>query len=239
LDAELKMIAQQLQGKTFDADAYQKLKDEIKELTDKRTEIIENLGALTIQIEELQKDLTKKEQLLKELKIKQQRADDLAVLKKLFTKKGFVNYVSSVYMKHLIEYANKRFHKLTKQSLSLVLNAKNGFDVIDYLNNGRSRNVKTLSGGQMFQASLSLALALAGSVQKQNKSDKNFFFLDEGFGTQDEESLQLVFDTIKSLRKENRVVGIISHVDDLQNEISTYLKVVKDDDRGSLIGTSW
>ena len=144
-----------------------------------------------------------------------------------------------MYLQQLIDYANLRFHKLTKQSLSLVLGKNNNFDVIDYLNDGKRRSVKTLSGGQTFQASLSLALALAGSVQKLNKSDQNFFFLDEGFGTQDEESLRLVFDAIKSLRKENRIVGIISHVDDLQDEITTNLRIVNDDKKGSLIYRSW
>jgi exonuclease SbcC len=239
LESEIKAISEKLKGKSFDVDIYNKLAKDVAALKSSLSTITEEIGALNDQIKKLIKDLEEKQKIENQLKLKNQRAEDLNVMKQLFNGAGFVKYVSSVYMKQLIEYANKRFHKLTKQSLSLVLNGKNGFDVIDYLNNGRSRNVKTLSGGQMFQASLSLALALAGSVQKQNRSDKNFFFLDEGFGTQDEESLRLVFDTIKSLRKENRVVGIISHVDDLQNEISTYLTIKKDDENGSLIHTSW
>ena len=99
--------------------------------------------------------------------------------------------------------------------------------------------MKTLSGGQTFQASLSLALALAESIQKFNQSNQNFFFLDEGFGSLDKESLQIVFDTLKSLQKENRIVGIISHVEDLQQEIDTYLKITNDEEKGSIINSSW
>jgi len=96
-------------------------------------------------------------------------------------------------------------------------------------------HVKTLSGGQTFQISLCLALALAESIKQQSQSKQNFFFLDEGFGTLDKESLHIVFDTLKSLRKEQRVVGVISHVEELQNEIDVCLNIVKDEERGSLI----
>jgi exonuclease SbcC len=110
---------------------------------------------------------------------------------------------------------------------------------LDYLNDGKKRNIKTLSGGQQFQVSLSLALALAGVVQKQNITSQNFFFLDEGFGTQDEDSLNLVFDTISSLRKENRIVGLISHVAELKEGINAYLEVLNDEKTGSMIYNSW
>lgn len=110
---------------------------------------------------------------------------------------------------------------------------------MDYLNDGKKRNIKTLSGGQQFQVSLSLALALAGVVQKQNRTSQNFFFLDEGFGTQDEDSLNLVFDSITSLRKENRIVGLISHVAELKEGINAYLEIVNDEKSGSIINKSW
>ncbi|MGL4583441.1 MAG: SbcC/MukB-like Walker B domain-containing protein, partial [Flavobacterium sp.] len=142
-------------------------------------------------------------------------------------------YVSSIYLKNLCDMANARFHRLTNNQLSLQLNEANEFEIIDYLNNGKARSVKTLSGGQSFQVSLSLALALAESVQSLSKSDKNFFFIDEGFGTQDSESVNIVFETLSNLHKENRIVGIISHVDELQERIPMSLSVIKDEERGS------
>jgi len=157
------------------------------------------------------------------------------VLKKLFDRAGFVEYVSSIYLRQLCEMANVRFHRLTRNQLSLQLNESNDFEIIDYLNDGRRRSVKTLSGGQAFQASLSLALALAESVQANARADKNFFFIDEGFGTQDAASVHIVFETLKHLQKENRIVGIISHVDELKDKIPVSLSVVKDEELGSRI----
>jgi exonuclease SbcC len=156
-------------------------------------------------------------------------------MKKLFYKAGFVQYVSSIYLAQLCEHANVRFSRMTRGQLRLTMNDKNEFEVIDYLNEGKTRSVNTLSGGQAFQASLALALALADSVQSQAKSDKNFFFIDEGFGTQDNESVNIVFDTLIDLQKENKIVGIISHVEELKERMPISLSVVNDGERGSLV----
>ncbi|MDQ1150575.1 DNA repair exonuclease SbcCD ATPase subunit [Sphingobacterium zeae] len=103
------------------------------------------------------------------------------------------------------------------------------------MNEGKSRSVKTLSGGQAFQVSLSLALALAESVQSSTKASKNFFFIDEGFGTQDNASINIVFETLLELRRENRIVGIISHVEELKERIPISLSIERDEEHGSQI----
>jgi exonuclease SbcC len=167
------------------------------------------------------------------------RGQNISTLKSLFMAKGFVNYISSIYLNHLCDAANVRFGKLTRQSLKLELTADNSFQVRDLLNGGLTRHIKTLSGGQTFQAALSLALALADSTQKLAGNRQNFFFLDEGFGALDKESLQTVLETLKALQKENRVVGVISHLEELQQEIDVSLSVNNDKDRGSIIRYSW
>ena len=95
------------------------------------------------------------------------------------------------------------------------------------------------SGVPGTEASLCLALALAESVQSLNKNDKNFFFIDEGFGTQDPESVAVVFETLQSLYKENRNVGIISHVAELQERIPRSINVFKDEEKGSVVSENW
>ena len=180
-----------------------------------------------------------KAELLKQFEVLNNRFANLGILANMFSASGFVNYVSSIYLQNLSDVANIRFHRMTKNQLSLTINSSNEFEVIDYLNNGASRSVKTLSGGQGFQASLCLALALAESVQSLNKNDKNFFFIDEGFGTQDAESISIVFETLQSLRKENRIVGIISHVAELQERIPRSITIVNKDGKGSTINTNW
>jgi exonuclease SbcC len=149
-----------------------------------------------------------------------------------------VNYISSIYLRNLCRSANERFYKLTRQNLKLEVRDDNSLQIRDYLNNGQTRSVKTLSGGQSFQVSLSLALSLAENISINVGSTQNFFFIDEGFGSLDREALQLVFDTLKSLRKENRIVGVISHLEELKQEIDVYLEVENDPEEGSKIKSS-
>ncbi|MFD1631808.1 AAA family ATPase [Pseudopedobacter beijingensis] len=232
-------LAKELEGKLFDEENYQLEKEQLKVVT----EVFETQNAQKIKedvfLKRQEEDLEKKQVLLANLETLKIRSENIDKLKNLFRSSGFVNYISSFYLQQLCAAANERFYKLSRQQLKLELSDKNDFLIRDYLNDGKLRSVKTLSGGQTFQASLSLALALAESVQKQNKSEQNFFFLDEGFGSLDKEALQVAFDTLKSLRKENRVVGVISHVEDLQQEIDVFLKVMNDANQGSLITGSW
>ena len=169
----------------------------------------------------------------------QNRESNLRELDNMFRGSGFVKYVSSIYLKELCNTANVRFMKLSKNSLSLEIDDDNTFWVIDYLNGGKRRLLKTLSGGQTFQASLCLALALAEKVKSLNQADQSFFFLDEGFGALDRNALRVVFETLKSLRHENRIVGIISHVEELQQEVGVYAQIELDPERGSQVRYSF
>ena len=197
------------------------------------------LSTLQDNLKRINASLVEKAALLAHFEVLNTRSTNLVTLANMFNASGFVNYVSSIYLQNLADVANVRFHRMTKNQLSLTINSSNEFEVIDYLNDGASRSVKTLSGGQGFQASLCLALALAESVQSLNKNDKNFFFIDEGFGTQDPESVAIVFETLQSLYKENRIVGIISHVAELQERIPRSINVIKEEQKGSLVSESW
>ena len=235
----LKELNRDAEGRTYDEEKHIEINRKIMETKGELDEKKEKLGSLKTDIRNLQKYLAEKAELIRELEKYRQREEDINVLKKLFKGSGFVNYISQVFLKDICNAANERFQKLTRQKLKLKLTEKNNFDVIDHLNGGKTRSAKTLSGGQTFQAALSLALALANNIQKIAGADQNFFFLDEGFGSQDRESLQIVFDTLKSLRKENRVVGIISHVEELRQEIPVHLNISNDEEKGSIIEESW
>ncbi|MCJ7934668.1 MAG: SMC family ATPase [Chryseobacterium sp.] len=224
-----------LKGLSFDNEQFSLTEKFFNEAQIEQKQISDSVVTKTAEIDRLEKEFVKKENLLKELAKLQKRSENLKIMMNLFKGAGFVQYVSSIYLRQLCDHANIRFHRMTKNQLSLQLNENNDFEIIDYLNEGRSRSVKTLSGGQAFQVSLSLALALAESVQANAKADKNFFFIDEGFGTQDAESVSIVFETLTNLIKENRIVGIISHVEELKEKIPTALNIIKDEKRGSLI----
>ena len=174
-------------------------------------------------------------ELLKSVAALSTRQEHIKLLENIFRGQGFVQYISSIYLQQLCQHANERFQRMTRGQLSLQIGENNEFEIIDYLNEGKSRSVKTLSGGQAFQVSLSLALALAESVQSEASADKNFFFIDEGFGTQDTESVNIVFETMANLLKDNRIVGIISHVEELKERIPMSLTITNDPEKGSLI----
>lgn len=235
LRSSIQELEQKLAEVSFDEMVFKMQEEQLNLITKQLKETAEIVTKTKTEIERLTKSYAEKKDLLIELEKLQKRATNLQTMRNLFNSAGFVQYVSSIYLKQLCDNANVRFHRMTRNQLSLQMNDNNDFEIIDYLNEGRSRSVKTLSGGQSFQVSLSLALALAESVQTNAKSDKNFFFIDEGFGTQDADAVNIVFETLMSLQKENRIVGIISHVDELKDRIPVALQITKDEEKGSLI----
>ena len=238
-DNQISLLKAEIGVRTYSADDHQKLKEEVLKLSEVQAEKNRELGKTEGEIRKLSNDLNQQKQIRKSLDNLELRADDIKTMKQLFKGSGFVNYVSSVHLHNLCLAANDRFYKLVRQKMSLEITQDNNFQVRDFLNGGKLRSVKTLSGGQTFQAALSLALSLSDSIQQFTDSSQNFFFLDEGFGSLDKESLDVVFETLKSLRKENRIVGVISHVEEMQQEIDTHLRIVNDEETGSKIYRSW
>jgi len=219
----------------YDSEAHQRILDQMEHLKADVNLKNQELGRVEALLKQLRENLQSQSELRKSLESLELRAENIRTLKALFKGSGFVNYISSVYLQNLCNAANDRFFQLTRQKLSLEITTDNNFQVRDFMNGGKVRHVKTLSGGQTFQAALSLALALADNIQKITESNQNFFFLDEGFGSLDKAALATVFDTLRSLRLENRIVGVISHVEEMQQEIDAHLRIENDEERGSLI----
>lgn len=232
-------LHKQLAGQSFEPQLFEQLRAKIEEATQRQTHLAQEAGAKKAYMNRLLTELEKKQRLQQEMKQLELRAENLRLMENMFRANGFVNYVSTVYLQNLCAAANVRFMRLTRNSLSLEVDDQNNFHVRDLLHGGRQRSIKTLSGGQTFQAALCLALALSEQVQQQVQARQNFFFLDEGFGSLDKESVQVVFQTLKALRQEKRIVGIISHVEMLQEEIDTWLWVVNHPENGSKVQGSW
>jgi len=232
-------LQKEIGQRVYDSGAHESLLSAMTTLREEIARKNKEQGKITELLKKLQEDLQSMISLRKALDQLDARAENIKTMKSLFTASGFVNYISSVYLQHLCNAANDRFFRLTRQKLSLEITPDNNFQVRDFMNDGKVRSVKTLSGGQTFQASLSLALALADNIQQINGPGQNFFFLDEGFGSLDKESLDIVFDTLKSLRKENRIVGVISHVEEMQQEIEVHLRIENHPEKGSIIHASW
>ncbi|MFP4095902.1 MAG: SbcC/MukB-like Walker B domain-containing protein [Cyclobacteriaceae bacterium] len=235
----LQKLREEAEGKFYQEAEHRALLETLQAIQKAVQECQENCALSRQHVKSLLDKLRSSRDLQQKLQQQQKREENLKELRKLFIGSGFVKYVSSVYLDNLCRTANVRFMKLTRNNLSLELNEEGEFIVRDYLNNGKTRLLKTLSGGQTFQAALCLALALAENVKTLNQAEQSFFFLDEGFGSLDRESLRVVFDALKSLRQEKRIVGIISHVEELQQEIDVFLRIENDKERGSLVSCSW
>lgn len=146
-------------------------------------------------------------------------------------------YIQASYFDRIIERANRRLMIMTNAQYELIRrkNAENKqsqsgleLDVIDHYN-GSERSVKTLSGGESFMASLSLALGLSDEIQSASGGIKlDTMFVDEGFGSLDENSLQQAMRALLDLTEGNRLVGIISHIGELKQKIDKQIVVTKD-----------
>ncbi|MGN0822437.1 MAG: SbcC/MukB-like Walker B domain-containing protein, partial [Candidatus Gallimonas sp.] len=146
-------------------------------------------------------------------------------LKKLLEGNKFMEYAAEEYLQNVALTASGRLLTLTDGRY--FLRYDDGFAVGDNFNGGKTRGVHTLSGGETFLVSLSLALALSAEICARSLRSGEFFFLDEGFGTLDERLVDTVMDSLEKLRSENFSIGIISHVEELKHRIDRKLTVVK------------
>jgi len=147
---------------------------------------------------------------------------------------SFERYVLAAFFNDIIAAANLRLHKMTygRYRMSRIVEKGKGLaqsgleiEVFDYFT-GRTRHIKTLSGGESFKASLALALGLADVVQSYAGGvSLDTMFIDEGFGTLDPESLDSSIDCLCELQQAGRLVGIISHVPELKARIGAKLEV--------------
>lgn len=141
---------------------------------------------------------------------------NLEELQRVLRGNGFVDFLAQEQMKRVAADASRQLGQLTRQRYALELDRDGGFLVRDDANGGARRAVTSLSGGETFLASLSLALALSAQIQLRGRYPLEFFFLDEGFGTLDPELLDVVITALERLQYDNFHVGVISHVAELR-----------------------
>ncbi|MBB6452281.1 exonuclease SbcC [Salirhabdus euzebyi] len=177
--------------------------------------------------------------IMDEKKVLEQSYFDIGELAKLARgdnqlRLSFERYVLSSFLDEILFQANIRLDQMTDHRYQLVRSdqiakrgAQSGLDleVIDFYT-GQQRSVKTLSGGEGFKAALSLALGMADVVQAHSGGvELDTLFIDEGFGTLDEVSLEQALHCLSDLQKGNRMLGVISHVPKLKEEIRAKLNI--------------
>ena len=156
---------------------------------------------------------------------------------------AFEQYVQATYFDQVLVEANKRFIQMTDNRYILVRKKDSDkisdrigldLDVLDYYN-GKIRDIKSLSGGESFKAALSLALGLSDIIQSYSGGVVvDTLLIDEGFGTLDTESREQAINTLMQLTENQKLIGIISHVSELQERIDKKI-IVKKGQEGSHI----
>ncbi|SEQ13434.1 AAA family ATPase [Piscibacillus halophilus] len=152
---------------------------------------------------------------------------------------SFERYLQIEYLEQIVDAANVRLKRLSNGQFYLKRSDRQeargrqsglGLDVYDVYT-GQDRDVKTLSGGEKFNASLCLALGMSDVIQSfQGGVSIETMFIDEGFGSLDDESLNKAIDTLIDLQKSGRMIGVISHVQELKTAIPAVLEVNKSRD---------
>ena len=200
-------------------------------LLEKQTKYGETAKAAALARDELKRGeeaLEKKRSLEQEHKKAVKRAEIAEKLKKLLEGNKFMDFVAEEYLQNVAQNAGGRLLSLTDGRYFLRYEGGTvGFTVGDNLNGGKTRGVYTLSGGETFLVSLSLALSLSAEICLRSLRPIEFFFLDEGFGTLDEHLVDTVMDSLERLKSENFSIGIISHVEELKHRIDKKLIVKK------------
>jgi exonuclease SbcC len=213
-----------------------------KRLTEKSLDQIqEENAAVTMQLSELQKTLgalgQKLQQHIEQRQLQQARLQAIEMQKKECTRwerlheligsadgKKFRNFAQGLTFELMVAHANRQLQKMSDRYI-LVRDSGEPLElnVIDNYQAGETRSTKNLSGGESFIVSLALALGLSNMASRNVRVDS--LFLDEGFGTLDEDALETALETLSGLQQDGKLIGIISHVPALKERIGTQIQV--------------
>ena len=230
-------ISEQLQGKVkVDLDG---LTNEINKNKAFKDEISKNISEIYSRIEQNEKIIKNINTLNESIEKKEKEYGIVGELRNIANGKNsqkltFERYVLSAFFDEIIVASNIRFSKMTnyRYEMNRIKDkgkgaSQSGLEIEVFDNyTGRFRHIKTLSGGESFKASLSLALGLSDVVEAYAGGIRlETMFVDEGFGTLDSESLDNAIQCLIELQNSGRLVGIISHVEELKNRIDAKLLI--------------
>lgn len=225
---ELKRQLEEARELQFDDKSEEQLNAEIDAYQKHCEALQQKQGVLQSQLDvnaEKQANLSNKTELLQ---AQQTEFDHWYMLNELIGSadgKKYRNFAQGLTFEIMISHANQQLVKMTDRYL-LVRDeqAPLQLNVIDDYQAGEVRSTRNLSGGESFIVSLALALGLSQMASHKVRVDS--LFLDEGFGTLDEEALDVALDTLGSLQQDGKVIGVISHVPALKERISNQLRIL-------------
>lgn len=221
--ANIELLIKKLNGKSLTEEEWTMVLQE-KNNTEKELKEVEELKIrLVTESESIKKKLEEQRDIL-HIKAKQEhKLALLSDLEKLFKGKKFVEFIAANQLKYISIEASKKLKDITNGVYGLEVDENGKFIIRDYKNGGAERDASTLSGGETFLASLALALSLSSQIQLKGTAPLELFFLDEGFGTLDDNLLDVVMSSLERLHHERLSVGIISHVESIKNRVPVKL----------------
>ncbi|EIL8448119.1 AAA family ATPase [Clostridium perfringens] len=221
--ANIELLIKKLNGKSLTEEEWTRVLQE-KNNTEKELKEVEEIKIrLVTESEVIKKKLEEQRDIL-HIKAKQEhKLALLSDLEKLFKGKKFVEFIAANQLKYISIEASKKLKDITNGVYGLEVDENGKFIIRDYKNGGAERDASTLSGGETFLASLALALSLSSQIQLKGTAPLELFFLDEGFGTLDDNLLDVVMSSLERLHHERLSVGIISHVESIKNRVPVKL----------------
>ncbi|EDT23538.1 AAA family ATPase [Clostridium perfringens] len=221
--ANIELLIKKLNGKSLTEEEWTRVLQE-KNNTEKELKEVEEIKIrLVTESESIKKKLEEQRDIL-HIKAKQEhKLALLSDLEKLFKGKKFVEFIAANQLKSISIEASKKLKDITNGVYGLEVDENGKFIIRDYKNGGAERDASTLSGGETFLASLALALSLSSQIQLKGTAPLELFFLDEGFGTLDDNLLDVVMSSLERLHHERLSVGIISHVESIKNRVPVKL----------------
>lgn len=218
-------VREKLGGRRLGEDQWSAVCDQRAALEQKQKELEKTKSGLRFEVDELNRKLTQIKKIMAQKQKLEHTISMLAELEKMFRGKKFVQFVAAERLKYVSRMASKTLLEISGGSYELITNSNGEFVIKDYKNGGVEREASTLSGGETFLASLSLALALSTQIQLTNNAPLELFFLDEGFGTLDENLLEEVISALERLQNSRRAIGLISHVTEIKNRVPVKLVI--------------
>lgn len=226
--SEAKRIQQQLLDHPQTALSLEQLLDALGQLQQQFSEDQKQLGAVEQQLAANEALKQNQQQLLDAINQQRNHTEEWKVLHQLIGSsdgKKFRNFAQGLTFNIMVAHANEQLKKMSDRYL-LIADSEQPLmlNVMDNYQGGQIRTSKNLSGGESFIISLSLALGLSNMASHRMQVDS--LFLDEGFGTLDEEALDVALDTLTNLQQSGKLIGVISHIQALKDRISSQIQVV-------------
>lgn len=218
-------LNKKLNGRSIKPEEFDNLHISINSLKNEIAALRKDIGSKENELKNIEKSLLSIKELTKDIKNVEHELSLLDEINKLIMGNKFVEYVATNQLKYIALEASKRLGVITRGRYALEIDENLNFIMRDNMNGGQRRSVDSLSGGETFLTSLSLALALSSQIQLKGSSPLEFFFLDEGFGSLDTELLEVVIESLENLHNDQLSIGIISHVEELKNRVPVKLLV--------------